>query len=133
MTKLRNIIKTFIGPVHTLGSGDNEITQEKVDKIKDELEKRIKILNRRILQLLVLTIVIIVVLVIALILSSEFLTVEKLATYSTLVGISPMAVGSFIVTAKKELEYTKIILGLVKSINRENINSILSVFLSLLK
>lgn len=130
MKNLKNIITRVLGTTHTLGDDSKDITQEQVDEIKAELLERLKQLNQRIKILVWLIIIVFLMIMVAIYFIPN--TKEELATYSTLIGISPMAIGSIILSLKKEYEQTKILLEFIESINKENITSILTIFLSVL-
>lgn len=132
MKTLSNIITSALKSTHDLGEESHDITQEQVDEIRFELTQKIKQLSQRI-KLLVLIIVVVILLLIVAIVAIPNTSKEELATYSTLIGISPVAIGSILLSLKKEYEQARILLHLVESISRENITSILTIFLSVLK
>lgn len=130
MKSLEYIITGVLGTTHILGDDSKNITQKQIDEIKAELSTRIKQLDRRIKVLIGLIIIIFLIIMIAISFIPE--TKEEMATYCTLIGLSPVTIGSMVLSFKKEYEQTKILLEFVESMNKENIISILTIFLSLL-
>lgn len=130
MKSLEYIITGVLGTTHILGDDSKNITQKQIDEIKAELSTRIKQLDRRIKVLIGLIIIIFLIIMIAISFIPE--TKEEMATYCTLIGLSPVTIGSMVLSLKKEYEQTKILLEFVESMNKENIISILTIFLSLL-
>jgi hypothetical protein len=133
MKELKKILQTYSPNYVMLGEEESseESQNAKIEEMRVSLENLIKKEYKKILVVLVLYIIIIVLITFGVFLYRKS-ALNNLATIFTVTGLSPL---SLIVTIRnfKQKINASVVLDMVKNLNKETLNSVLSVFMSSLK